>query len=262
MKCKCYDYFHNKNFLGMNTAYTHSTNDSQSQCGHSSNNFFKKCEDNKFPNINFNIGMLIIICLLGGNKVSAFDSLNNTNISELYKTKICCLYHYLNKYDESNNKKRKFKFSSFVNEKLISNDLSNLLCNLVSLDMKQTELKKIKAHPWFKSPRVNKTKIYPKELIKIVRDFKRPNNLLRNETPINNFINSLGIILINNREIRNNNTFIAKLFEPIENVKSLIDQKRNHIKEISKELGTNANILTEKIINLIMDIKTDKFFQK
>jgi hypothetical protein len=131
VKCKCQDYFHNKNFLGMNTANTHSTNDSQSQCGQSSNNFFKRSDDNKFPNMNFNIGIIILICLLGSNKVQTMDSLNNINITELFKTKICCLYHYLNLYDETNNKNTKFKFTTFVNEKLISNDLSNLLLLLL-----------------------------------------------------------------------------------------------------------------------------------
>ena len=55
---------------------------------------------------------------------------------------------------------------------------------------------------------------------------------------------------------------MGKLFEPIENVKSLVDQKRHYIKEISKEIGANVSMLTEKMVNLIMEIKTDKFFQK
>jgi hypothetical protein len=262
VKCKCYDYFHNKNFLAMNTSNTHSTNDSQSQCANSANNFLKKSEDSRFPHLNFNLGLLILICLLGGNKVLTIEALNTTNLIQLHKSKICCLYHYLISYDETNCKDQKFKFTTFINEKVISNDLSNLLCELLTIDIKQKELKKIRSHRWFKSSRTSKTRIQIKELIKITRDFKRPNNLIKNETPLNNFINSLGIILLNNKDIKNNNSFVGKLFEPIENVKSLVDQKRHYIKEISKELGANVSMLTEKMINLIMEIKTDKFFQK
>lgn len=246
----------------MNTSNTHSTNDSQSQCANSANNFLRKSEESRFPHINFNLGLLILVCLLGGNKVLTIETLNNTNLIDLHKSKICCLYHYLVLYDETNYRDQKFKFTTFINENVISKELSNLLCELLSLDVKQKDLKKIRSHPWFKSIRFNKTRINLKELIKITRDFKRPNLLLKNETPLNNFINSLGIILLNNKDIKNNNSFVGRLFEPIENVKSLIDQKRHYIKEISKELGANVSILTEKIINLIMEIKTDKFFQK
>ena len=255
VKCKCFDFFHSKTFLNLNNINTHSTNESQSQ---SSNNLRKSEENMRFPNNSFNLGFIILISLLGGSKVGAMDALNYTNISELQKGKMCCLLHYLLLYDENNQKNKVFKFSSFVK---ISKELTSFLCDLLSFDSKKN-LKVMRSNVWYKSPRVSKTKIYLKELIKIVKEIKRPSVLIKNDTLINNFISSLGIILMNTKDTFNNNTFAGKLFDSLENVRFLVDQKRHFIKMVCKELGSSFSELNERIINLIIEIKKDKFLQK
>ena len=261
IKCKCHEYFHSKNFLIFNNINTHSTNDSQSQCSASNNNFFKKTEDStRFPNNNFNLGFIMLICLLGGNKIVTMEVLSNTNIIELQKSNICCLFHYLLLQDETYNKNNKYKFTSFLSKKNVSNELINLLCDLLSFKKKAKELKNIRSNPWFKVSRP--TKISIKELIRIVKDIKRPNFVLKNDFQINNFISSFEIILMNSKDNRSINSFLGKLLDPSENVQILIDQRRHFIKNVSKELGSNFNALSDRIINSIMEIKKVKFFQK
>ena len=82
------------------------------------------------------------------------------------------------------------------------------------------------------------------------------------DTLINNFISSLGIILMNTKDTFNNNTFAGKLLDSLENVRFLVDQKRHFIKMVCKELGSSFSELNERIINLIIEIKKDKFLQK
>ena len=171
-------------------------------------------------------------------------------------SKVCCLYHYLLLIDESNNKGKKFKLSSFINETIISKELISLLCELLSFENKSNDLKSIRSNPWFRTSSVSK--IHIKELIKIVKDIKRPMLMIKNASQINNFIDSFGIILTNIKEY--DNSFIGKLLDPKENVRNMIDQRKHVIKHVSKELGSNFNDFSERIIKSISEFnKTFNF---
>lgn len=206
--------------------------------------------------------MVIIASLLGGNRVLSLDSTIATNfILESSKGKGCCFIHHLIKMEEVSELKNKFRLTSFINYKLLSKELMSFLCELLSNKAKKTELKKLRAHPWFRTPRFHNTKVYLKEIIKIVKDLKKPNCLIRNDNALNNFMTSLSIIMTNNKESKNS-PFLSKLLDPNENVKQLLETKKRFLKEVAVEINVSYPNLVDKIVNLIAEIKSDKICLK
>jgi hypothetical protein len=228
-KCSCYTFFH-KDFKFLNT-----TNTSQF----------------------FYLGYILMICGLGGIKVPIMEYIENISypyIKELLSyhsnIKSCCFFHLLTSMEEHdpNLKRSKFSLSSFINNQRYSQNFIDFLCKCLYLDFdqnSQTNLRIISNHPWLRGSIVDNIRSYVKvsmkELIKLTKEKKKENNINLSKKKLDIFLNNLEIIVSNNQHITEK--FLAEMLE----------SKKWVLNELSSELGTNYNqlseFLNERIIN-------------